>query len=309
MSDIFISYKREEQPLARRLADALEQEGWSVWWDPKLRAGEYFDDAIEQALNAAKCVIVLWSKLAVKSEYVKAEATEALEQKKLVPVKIEDVNPPFRFKRVHTVGLIKWDGSKDSVEFRKLVEDLASFVRPVVIDTVMKKAANGAEAGGSFDTELKDIAKSLILANINDPGRQLHFDLRVQAALNRLALSGLGNSDAIVTALTKVCMEEAKDRLNAIWTMIKRVLRESHIEFCRLNDEVLQEFDSYLPLALTGPKEVMERHINNAGMGFAMPDVADLAQPAISKFHGEIRLFVASVNPNHPTDDRNRGRK
>jgi TIR domain len=37
MSDIFISYKREEQPIARKLADALEKEGWSVWWDPKLR--------------------------------------------------------------------------------------------------------------------------------------------------------------------------------------------------------------------------------------------------------------------------------
>ena len=47
MSDIFISYKREEQPEARKLADALEREGWTVWWDPKLRAGEHFDDVIE----------------------------------------------------------------------------------------------------------------------------------------------------------------------------------------------------------------------------------------------------------------------
>jgi hypothetical protein len=35
MSDIFISYKREEQPVAKKLAGALEKEGWSVWWDPK----------------------------------------------------------------------------------------------------------------------------------------------------------------------------------------------------------------------------------------------------------------------------------
>ena len=37
MSDIFISYKREEQATARKLANALESEGWTVWWDPKLR--------------------------------------------------------------------------------------------------------------------------------------------------------------------------------------------------------------------------------------------------------------------------------
>ena len=48
MSDIFISYKREEQPIARKLADALESEGWTVWWDPKLRAGERFESSLTQ---------------------------------------------------------------------------------------------------------------------------------------------------------------------------------------------------------------------------------------------------------------------
>ena len=83
MSDIFISYKREDQATARKLADALEKEGLSVWWDPKLRVGEHFDDVIEKALNEAKCVIVMWSNLSVNSEYVKSEATEALEEKNL----------------------------------------------------------------------------------------------------------------------------------------------------------------------------------------------------------------------------------
>jgi hypothetical protein len=97
MSDIFISYKREEQPLARRLADALEKKGWSVWWDPKVRAGERFDDVIEEALKDAKSVIVMWSKLSVKSRYVRDEATYALNRNKLVPIKIEEVDLPFRF--------------------------------------------------------------------------------------------------------------------------------------------------------------------------------------------------------------------
>jgi formylglycine-generating enzyme required for sulfatase activity len=130
MSDIFISYKREEQAIARKLANALESEGWSVWWDPKLRAGEHFDDVIEKALNEAKCVIVMWSNLAVNSEYIRAEASEALEQKKLVPVKIEDVNLPFRFKRVHTLSLRGWDGSRDYSELRRLVDDISTILGP-----------------------------------------------------------------------------------------------------------------------------------------------------------------------------------
>ncbi len=39
MSDIFISYAREDREIAGRLAGALEAAGWSVWWDSKLRAG------------------------------------------------------------------------------------------------------------------------------------------------------------------------------------------------------------------------------------------------------------------------------
>jgi hypothetical protein len=33
MSDIFISYAREDRPRAEAIAKALEEHGWSVWWD------------------------------------------------------------------------------------------------------------------------------------------------------------------------------------------------------------------------------------------------------------------------------------
>ena len=128
MSDIFISYKREEQATARQIADALEKEGWSVWWDPKLRAGDDFDKIIEAVLNESRCVIVLWSELSIQSDYVRAEASEALEKKKLVPVAIENVTLPFRFKRLHTPRLLNWDGSSESAEFRKLVDDIAEII-------------------------------------------------------------------------------------------------------------------------------------------------------------------------------------
>jgi formylglycine-generating enzyme required for sulfatase activity len=129
MSDIFISYKREEQAAARKLADALEQEGLSVWWDPKLRVGEHFDDVIEKALIEAKCVIVIWSAISVQSRYVRDEATYALDRDKLVPVAIENVTLPFRFKGVQTLSLLGWDGSRDFAEFRRLVDDISAILR------------------------------------------------------------------------------------------------------------------------------------------------------------------------------------
>jgi adenylate cyclase len=130
MSDIFISYKREDQTTARKLADALEGEGWTVWWDPKLRAGEHFDDVIEKALDDAKCVIVMWSNRSVQSRYVKDEARYALDRNKLAPVALENVNLPFRFKGVHAPNLLGWDGSRDASKFRKLVDDISAILGP-----------------------------------------------------------------------------------------------------------------------------------------------------------------------------------
>ena len=129
MSDIFISYKREDQPEARRLADALDREAWSVWWDPRLRAGEHYNEVIEKALIEARCVIVMWSERSVQSRYVRNEATYALEHDKLIPVEIEKVKLPFRFSGVHTLSLYNWDGSNTASDFRNLVEDIAEILQ------------------------------------------------------------------------------------------------------------------------------------------------------------------------------------
>jgi hypothetical protein len=126
VADIVISYKREEQDTARALADSLVAKGWSVWWDPKLRAGERYDRAIQDAIKAAKCVIVLWSELSVNSDPVQDEASLANDLKKLVPVAIEKADLPMPFRRLHTVQMHGWKGSSDTPGFRELVEQLQS---------------------------------------------------------------------------------------------------------------------------------------------------------------------------------------
>src|SRR5215472_1377852 len=140
MSDIFISYKREEQAMARNLANALEGEGWTVWWDPKLRAGERFNDVIEKALKESQCVVVMWSKRSVESKYVKDEATYALNRNKLVPVMIEEVELPFRFEDLQTPSLRGWNGSKNASDFRKLVQGIAKIVGPPPLPEAKSKA-------------------------------------------------------------------------------------------------------------------------------------------------------------------------
>jgi hypothetical protein len=36
---MFISYAREDRDRARLLAEALQDRGWSLWWDRKIVAG------------------------------------------------------------------------------------------------------------------------------------------------------------------------------------------------------------------------------------------------------------------------------
>ena len=161
MSDIFISYKREEQPVARKLADALEKKGWSVWWDPKIRTGEHFDDVIEKALMDAKCVVVIWSRLSVESRYVKDEATYALNRDKLVPISTEEVDLPFRFEGVQTGQLFDWDGSETHPGYRNLVADIVKILGLPPIDVDKAVRATKVETENKEDMPIdSDAAES-----------------------------------------------------------------------------------------------------------------------------------------------------
>jgi TIR domain len=108
VTDIFLSYAKEDRERARNLATALEAAGWSVWWDRDIQVGQAFDQAIENALDSAKCVVVLWSKHSVSSEWVKNEAASAAERGMLVPALIDDVRTPLEFRRRQTANLIGW---------------------------------------------------------------------------------------------------------------------------------------------------------------------------------------------------------
>lgn len=81
-------------------AKALEQQGWSVWWDRNIPPGRTFDQVIEEAIDTAKCLLVLWSKESVASEWVKTEAAEGARRRILGPVLIDEVAIPLEFRRI-----------------------------------------------------------------------------------------------------------------------------------------------------------------------------------------------------------------
>ena len=126
--DVFISYSREDRAAARHFAQSLADEGLSVWWDAALHSGETFDEVIERELRAAKAVIVLWSPRSVGSRWVRAEATLADRQHKLVPVAIESCDRPIIFELTHTNDLADWTGDIRDARWKALVGDVRRLV-------------------------------------------------------------------------------------------------------------------------------------------------------------------------------------
>ena len=130
MSDIFLSYASEDFPRVGLLIRALEQHGWSVWWDQTIPLGRTFDQVIEEALDAARCVIVVWSQHSVSSDWVKTEAAEGARRRILVPVLLDEVRIPLEFRRMQAARLLDWHDTGPHPEFDKVVQAITAFLGP-----------------------------------------------------------------------------------------------------------------------------------------------------------------------------------
>jgi tetratricopeptide (TPR) repeat protein len=127
MADIFISYARENSESAKRLAAELEARGWSVFWDRRIPAGRRFSEFISEKLATAKCVITLWSEAAVASDWVQEEAEAAKQRNVLVPALIEQVDPPWGFRRIQAADLVQWRGENGHAGFSQLLRDIERY--------------------------------------------------------------------------------------------------------------------------------------------------------------------------------------
>ncbi|MFT3723190.1 MAG: SUMF1/EgtB/PvdO family nonheme iron enzyme [Hyphomonadaceae bacterium] len=128
MADIFLSYNREDQAKAKIIAKALADQGFDVWWDTVLRAGQTYDEVTERQLHEAKAVVVLWSSRSVKSKWVRAEATLGDRKSALIPVMIEPCDRPIMFELIQTADLTAWSGDTSDPQWQAFVADVRDHV-------------------------------------------------------------------------------------------------------------------------------------------------------------------------------------
>jgi len=139
MADVFISYAREDLKRAQLLAEALQAEGLSVWWDHDLVGGDNFREQIDEVIASAKVAIVIWSEHSVTSRFVRDEASRANDRHVLLPVLIGEVSPPVGFGEIQTIQFKRW--AETTAEWESLVRAVHARLR----------AAGEVRAPGAFD--------------------------------------------------------------------------------------------------------------------------------------------------------------
>jgi len=118
---VFMSYTRAEIESAKRIIDLLEKAGFKVWWDGLLEGGDAYLPTTEAALEGADCVVVLWSKTAVDSNWVRDEAQRGRERGCLVPLSLDGTMAPLGFRQIQLLDISAWNGSDDAPEARRIV--------------------------------------------------------------------------------------------------------------------------------------------------------------------------------------------
>ncbi|MEZ5955786.1 MAG: toll/interleukin-1 receptor domain-containing protein [Hyphomonadaceae bacterium] len=95
MADVFISCSRLDRDRVTHIAERLSSLGYSVWWDN--REGQArFDEVVRQHADA-RAIVTVWSDNARNASSVIAQSAQALDDEKLLQMRIDDVRLPAPF--------------------------------------------------------------------------------------------------------------------------------------------------------------------------------------------------------------------
>lgn len=141
MTDIFVSYAGADRDKAALLAEALEAQGYKVWWDQALAPGAEYATAAEAALAQAKAVLVIWSAASVDHTWTLDAAAAGRDRGILAAVALDASPIPLGFRQLPTINFAGWTGDVTGLPFQSLQTRLKDLVSPVTASAPMGFAA------------------------------------------------------------------------------------------------------------------------------------------------------------------------
>lgn len=129
--DVFISYASQDAATANAVVANLEQHALRCWIAPRdVMPGEFYADAIVQALDAAKAIVLILSRSATISPHVLREVERASSKKHpVISFRIDAEPLPAALE--YFLNLSQWldaSGSDASREFPRLVDAVSRIV-------------------------------------------------------------------------------------------------------------------------------------------------------------------------------------
>jgi hypothetical protein len=94
LADVFISCSRLDRDRVRPIAERLSSLGYSVWWDADGQAD--IDESGHEYVDA-RAIVTVWSESARNSSWVLAQSAQALDDERLLQMRLDDARLPAPF--------------------------------------------------------------------------------------------------------------------------------------------------------------------------------------------------------------------
>ena len=207
MVDVFISYAKSDRPLVEMLAREIARAGYLVWWDDDIPPHLSYGEVITEKIGSARAAIVVWSRTAAASEWVRAEADMAREQRKLIQSSIDGGTPPLPFNQIQWAELDGWTGETNHPGWRKVKTSLLALCGP----PSSSNSDPGTVPLAPAPEPTTPTAPAVLLGTTEAPARKRAIGAgAIAAALGILLLLGLsgylllGRGEAPVATAAKV---------------------------------------------------------------------------------------------------------
>lgn len=143
--DAFISYASQDAAIANALCNALEQAGVACWLAPRdVRPGDFYADAIVQAITQCRVLILVLSQAAIDSPHVLREVERASSKKRAI-ISFRTDTAPLPPGLEYFLSASQWldaSGGSPASQFSKLVDAVRSReTSAVTIEPIPSKIA------------------------------------------------------------------------------------------------------------------------------------------------------------------------
>jgi TIR domain len=154
MSDIFVSYAKSDIKEAKSFIKQLETEGYSVWWGKKLIPGKSLQHQIDEQLNNAKVVIVLWISDAVDDDALSV-ANKAFAEEKLLPLFSNEVDIsklPVPHNELYTLSINEVEAIREVLS-QHGAKPIGNPWKPIIIDEFTRLKKYDVAGGLAMDCD------------------------------------------------------------------------------------------------------------------------------------------------------------